>query len=491
MLKLLRQMEVKMKSKWIKVAVTVLTIVMAVSFLVVGCKTTTTETTALAETTVAAETTAVAETTAAAETTAGPSVTGKIVVGANGWPEKDQINASTRKKMTGYQVVLDEFAKLYPDVTVEFLDLSNDPSKVIAMQSSGTIDVCDYVNSCAEGCMDLGTYITRDAAELGDLVFGGDIEFANWNTSEQKGMPEKAKVHAIYYDKQIFDEWGVEYLNSPTTWDEILEKAEKMTGINPVSGVQNYGFWKAYSSTIEDVIQNYSSRITTKNIAFDITGDEFYDQTVNYSTDQDWKDAMKYYKDIFAYTDPGAKEWLNYDKMGTQDNNLAIMQVSWTDGILKQAENGGTAGDLTRVNRIGFVDQPRNPDGKLATFFSQSIGMGISKNAPNKEAAWAFIKMVATNPVVTKWLYDNLGYIPVNKAGLEMTGFNDKYPDIATIITNQTADALMTYKPFPGTESIIDKYCNLYWTDAMTLDDACAAMQKEAQQVIDAAAAAQ
>ncbi|MFB5760423.1 extracellular solute-binding protein [Paenibacillus medicaginis] len=45
----------------------------------------------------------------------------------------------------------------------------------------------------------------------------------------------------IVYDKQLFDDWGVEYLSESPTIDEVLEKAAKMTGKNPKTGAQNYG----------------------------------------------------------------------------------------------------------------------------------------------------------------------------------------------------------------------------------------------------------
>ena len=47
----------------------------------------------------------------------------------------------------------------------------------------------------------------------------------------------------IVYDKKLFDDWGVEYLSETPTPEEVLHKAKRMTGKNPVTGEKNYGLW--------------------------------------------------------------------------------------------------------------------------------------------------------------------------------------------------------------------------------------------------------
>ena len=68
------------------------------------------------------------------------------------------------------------------------------------------------------------------------------------------------------YDTTLFDQWGVEYLSEYPTTQEIIEKAKLMTGVNPVTGEQNYGAW-FYLPAPMDIFT-----FVAWSYAYDITG---------------------------------------------------------------------------------------------------------------------------------------------------------------------------------------------------------------------------
>ncbi|GAA3405015.1 ABC transporter substrate-binding protein [Paenibacillus hodogayensis] len=54
------------------------------------------------------------------------------------------------------------------------------------------------------------------------------------------GLPSRVSSYTVYYNKDLFDKFGVPYLNDKMTWEDILETAKKLTRFD--GGVQYYGF---------------------------------------------------------------------------------------------------------------------------------------------------------------------------------------------------------------------------------------------------------
>ena len=416
-----------------------------------------------------------------------PEFTGKVTVLMYDWVNEDGFDPTTLVEVKGYAPYLQEFRDLYPNIELDFqnTDQASIRTKSAAMLATGEVDVT-YVMYAPEYAEKLDPYIERDKDQLTDLACTMHQLYTGWDTVDTISMPLKAKVFANYYDKKIFDDWGVEYLSPNASWDEIMEKAKLMTGINPVTGVQNYGFWSALGGDPQDIFANYMSRVTWNHIPFEITGDSMTDLKYNFTDDPAWADAVNWYKEMVPYMDPGCFEYLGYEKMGSQENDLAIMQISWTDGIIKQAVAGGTAKVPGQENRIGFVDMPRNPDGKFQMYLAGSVGPGMANNSKNKDAAWEFMKWMCTSTQLGEYLYESIGLIPVNYTVLEKTGFAADFPDLAAIMNAQPNDFILTLHPPDGAYECVDKYTVLYWQDKMSYEEATQTMQDEMQAIIDA-----
>ncbi|TNJ66020.1 extracellular solute-binding protein [Paenibacillus hemerocallicola] len=59
------------------------------------------------------------------------------------------------------------------------------------------------------------------------------------------GLPVQSNVEALYYNKDIFDKFGVSYPKDGMTWDEAAELSKKLTRID--GGKQYYGFGATFS----------------------------------------------------------------------------------------------------------------------------------------------------------------------------------------------------------------------------------------------------
>ncbi|MEF3308160.1 extracellular solute-binding protein [Paenibacillus sp. GYB004] len=54
------------------------------------------------------------------------------------------------------------------------------------------------------------------------------------------GLPGRVSSYTLYYNKDLFDKFGVPYLNDKMTWEDILETSKKLTRSD--GGMQYYGF---------------------------------------------------------------------------------------------------------------------------------------------------------------------------------------------------------------------------------------------------------
>jgi raffinose/stachyose/melibiose transport system substrate-binding protein len=131
------------------------------------------------------------------------------------------------------QNAVDRYMADNPDVEVEVVPMQNDPYKTRIRTAMGAGDApCVYISwgggplyeyVQSDQAIDLTPYMTADdyytrflPASLSNVTFDDKI----W------GVPvENTAVAVIYYNKQIFEEYGLE---PPATWDELLDVAQTL-----------------------------------------------------------------------------------------------------------------------------------------------------------------------------------------------------------------------------------------------------------------------
>ncbi len=158
----------------------------------------------------------------------------------------------TGEKTQGLTVLKEEFEKQHPGAKVEFILMPWEgyTEKTQSMITSGEADVYQMpgvTDYAPQGVLEpLQSYIDED--EEFDLDIFIDNQVDGWkalgpdsNELEIWGLPFLGDARFIAFDKELFDQWGVEYLSEYPTMEEITEKAKQMTGTNPETGEQNYG----------------------------------------------------------------------------------------------------------------------------------------------------------------------------------------------------------------------------------------------------------
>ncbi|MDF2657560.1 MAG: extracellular solute-binding protein family 1 [Paenibacillus sp.] len=153
----------------------------------------------------------------------------------------------------------DHLVKKFPHITFTFL--RNDKGNMMEdLVAQGTIPdiVRPDTNNVYSSYLDLGLgedltpYVKKYRYDLSrfNKVFVDEIVDAA-RTGELYGLPQPPFFpHALYYNKDLFDQFGVPYPKDGMTWDEVYEIAKRMTrtnnnklyrgfSFNPVSGLRD------------------------------------------------------------------------------------------------------------------------------------------------------------------------------------------------------------------------------------------------------------
>ena len=171
-----------------------------------------------------------------------------------------------------HQAVADAFMESHPDIKIEIISEPwNDYfTKMQTLWASGDSAAIPDVlflwptpRYAAEGVLEnLDPYIEASGYDLSDY-WPALLESASYDGSVY-GFPRDISVDVLYYNKDIFDEVGIDYPNDTWTWDDFLTAAEALTEVESSGRVARYalgmeggkyGLWigQNYGSILDDM----------------------------------------------------------------------------------------------------------------------------------------------------------------------------------------------------------------------------------------------
>lgn len=337
----------------------------------------------------------------------------------------------------GYNEVVARWATYYPNVKLDIQPIpwSDWQANVTTAVNTGDVDVILHGATLASLCEDLQPYI--DATDgLMDKIYAVASRYSVDAPATPKvdGVSYTVTPMLVYLDKKIFADYGVELPTADWTWDDLLSLAEKLTGTDPVTGEQTYGY-------------KYTSRVASNNFYFnhmmiaqayggDIIhyADSLAEITADYKNDA----SMKAFEMIAAqaqYVSPDCKEGITDDTVLTAENNVAIRIEQSPFTHYAEAEAAGDA------DRWAWMTLPCAVAGDGAgkpTYFLGENNLAIAYNSDAKDWAWEFIRFMVTDPEVQKW-YVATRNLPNNILGQDLiTSIVD--PERAKIMYAALAD---------------------------------------------------
>jgi len=334
----------------------------------------------------------------------------------------------TGDEQASFQAVIDEFTKVYPNVTVNYTSAGDqlptvlstavqggNPPSVAAVAQPGLM--ADFVNQ--------GVLKPLDFAEgvIGENFSSSTIEVGTVDGTLYGMLFKAANKSTVWYNVLAFEDAGV---TPPTTWDELLQGAETLNA----SGVKAYSIGGADGWTLTDLFENIYLRTA---------GADLYDQLSAHEipwTDDSVTTALEAMAQVFSDTaniaggTAGALQ-TDFPKSVTQvyTDPPAAAMVFEGDFVQGEILNSTDAEPETGFNQFAFPSVNDSPP--------SVVGGGDMIIAFNDDAATqAFVSYLATPEASEIW---------ASRGGFSSPNVNvdtSVYPDpIAQATASALADA--------------------------------------------------
>jgi multiple sugar transport system substrate-binding protein len=243
--------------------------------------------------------------------------------------------------------------------------------------------------------LDLKPYIDRDGYDLGQLA---DQAVGDFTTpGGQFGLPRDLNVVALYYNKKMFDAAGIPYPDDTWDWAKLTEVAKTLTLAGAGGKTKQWGFY-----TESTDMENYWSELVWQNGGDIISADH---KTSLVASDQA-AGGIQFLQDLI---------WKH--KVMPDASITDALGDAFEQGQAAMEANGSwlVATHLAAGLDFGIAPLPKGPAGQATSI--NPTGAVIYKGTKNPDAAWAFVKYLASPAAQTK-LMELKASLPANKAVL-------------------------------------------------------------------------
>ncbi len=279
-----------------------------------------------------------------------------------------------------HQKVADVFMAEHPNITVETMvePWSDYFTKVQTLWASGDSSVIPDVlflwptpRYAAEGVLEnLDPWIEQSGYDLDDY-WPALLESAKYNGSVY-GFPRDIGLEVLYYNKDIFDEVGLDYPTDGWTWDDLLAAAEKLTVIESSGRVARYALGMEGGKYALWIVQNKGSIL------------------------DDMRNPSK-----CTLTEPAAVEAIEFFA-SMMDENYAMRDanLSQAGGDAAVFQSGQVAMIIQNASRVSAFNQADMnydvatvpiPKGGQRAASAGGAAWVMSAGSDNKEEAWTFL----------------------------------------------------------------------------------------------------
>jgi len=243
--------------------------------------------------------------------------------------------------------------------------------------------------------LDLKPYIDRDGYDLGQLA---DQAVADFTTPDgQFGLPRDLNVVALYYNKKMFDAAGIPYPDDTWDWAKLTEVAKQLTLKGADGKTKQWGFY-----TESTDMENYWSELVWQNGGDIVSPDH---KTSLVASDQA-AGGIQFLQDLI-WKDKVMPDAAITDALGDAfEQGQAAMEAN---GSWLVATHQAAGLDF------GIAPLPKGPAGRATSI--NPTGAVVYKGSKSPDAAWAFVKYLASPAAQTK-LMELKASLPANKAVL-------------------------------------------------------------------------
>lgn len=361
---------------------------------------------------------------------------------------------------TGISITMDElgYVDLYQKLTADFVGKT-------AQYDLMTVDIVwsgEYAKN--KYTLPLDDFMERDK----DQLALDDILPVSWSLGEWEGKhwayPMAGYANVLNYRKDILEAKGI---NPPQTQEELLEAAKKLTE-GEMYGIALLG---AKGSA---VAQDYMAFVQQH-------GGSILDESgkVAVNTPEN-VEVLEFFGELFKYAPPGSTDyWWDQRETAFRNGNVAMME-GWSI-----ARAGYENPEISKI--VGKVDITKAPvkagmEPKYG-FGGWGIGINAASDPQKQEAAWEFIKWLASEEVQKEWVRHDGA--PIRRSTLSDPELVQEFPWFPIMLESfENGDG--DYRPRIPEYSIIQDalgtYVNAYLVGQETAESAL----RKAQEQIEA-----
>ncbi|WP_028551620.1 ABC transporter substrate-binding protein [Paenibacillus sp. UNC451MF] len=288
------------------------------------------------------------------------------------------------------RLYIEPVAKKYPHITLELVTANSFKTYDTLIAAGELPDLYISFNGNMPGLkerglnMDMKALFQQNKVDLSRFAqnYLDDIQYAATEKGELYGLPIEAGFHALYYNKEIFDKFGVPYPKDGMTMEDALELAKKLTRID--NGVQYRG-WDLGSIVrmAQPLGLEYLDHKTEKAI----------------TSSEGWKRVFELGKQIYSIPGNEPSKDPNKNRVNgfIKDRTIAMLNETNLFSRLKEAEQEGLNWDVVQhpfykdvpnvygnstVYMVGAVPTTKHMDQVLQVIevlTSDEVQMNVSK----------------------------------------------------------------------------------------------------------------
>ncbi len=321
------------------------------------------------------------------EVTREVEVEKEVVVTATPEPVPDDAKTILRvgtgdsgEGLNPHQEIIGNFEAENPDILIQLEAVagSNYYTRLLTQIAAGDApDIMQIGDDAVPMFVDKGALLPLDDFINGEYPLDPSIYLpGTFDPGQYKGqqwcLPKDFSPMAVYYNKKLFDEYGVEYPSEGWTWDDLLEKAQALT--DPENGIWGIQLTANWTTGFEYWIGAAGGRLISED------GTQF----VGYMDSPEVIEAVQFFSDLYneyKVAPPPADFNLWAGGNAEFDNGKAAMRLfgRWPQ-----------AGYLDNPNLdLGVVPPPAGAQSANVLFWG---GFCVFSGAKDPEAAWRFLR---------------------------------------------------------------------------------------------------
>ena len=363
-----------------------------------------------------------------------------------------------------WKALADAYSEKNPDVSIELVDLgSQDYQTVLATELSGSGSDFDVVT--IKDVPGYATLVSKGVLEpMNELIKADGIDLSLYNGATDQVMvdgtlyelPFRSDFWVLYYNKDVFDNAGVDYPTNDMTMEQYDELARKVAG-GGFGADQVYG---CHYHTWRSAVQLFGILDGKHSIL-----DGNYDFTKPY-----YEMVLKQSEDGIcrSYVDTNAAQ-LHYSAAFSEGNTAMLNMGSWfIPTLMTNLESGEY--DSSLCGNWGIVKYP-HPDGVAAgTTLGTITALSIPTASSQKDQAWDFIKF-ASGEEGAEVLAD-IGQFPaiMNDAVVDKISSLDGFPTDENSKEALKTSQIYLEAPYSENVSEINTILDTYHKDIMNGD---------------------